>query len=76
MPSLRVKNAGELREGDYGCPIRFTPRTEGGPTVQHGKLLSAKHGGVVTLMEIGFVDGTSKPFTIRLEDEVTLVVND
>lgn len=76
MPSLRTKNADELRESDYGCPIRFTPRTEEGPTVQHGKLLSAKHGGVVTLMEIGFTDGTSKPFAIRLEDEVTLVVND
>lgn len=76
MPSLLSKNAGELREGDYGCPIRFMPRTEDGPKVQHGTLLSVKHGGVVTLMEIGFVNGTSKPFTIRLEDEVTLVVND
>lgn len=76
MPSLRVKNADELREGDYGCHIKFRPRTEGEPTVQHGKLLSAKHGGVVTLMEIGFTDGTSKPFAIRLEDEVTLVVDD
>lgn len=76
MPSLRAKNADELREGDYGCHIKFRPRTEGGPTVQHGKLLSAKHDDVVTLMEIGFTDGTSKPFAIRLEDEVTLVVDD
>lgn len=76
MPSLRVKNAGELGEGDYGCPIKFEPRTEDAPAVQHGKLLSVKHGGAVTRMEIGFTDGTSKPFTIQLEDEVTLVVND
>ena len=76
MPHLHVKNADELRDGDYGCHIRFRPRTEEGPTVQHGKLLSAKHGDVVTLMEIGFTDGTSKPFAIRLEDEVTLVVDD
>lgn len=75
-PRLHVKPVRELGPDDYGLPIKITPKDDEGFCVRHGKLHSAKHGGVTSLLELKLVDESVERFVLSLDDEVALIVND